>query len=123
MIRPLQDKILFTFIESVEKGLFFEKTNSGIVIGRNNDSTLKNPRWAKVIDVGPDVKHPDIKKGAEVLVDALRWTDSFKDVENDRKVWFTVEKDIMMIKYPNKNQEFFWETVDETGAQVALIKS
>ena len=122
MIRPLEDKVLFTFVESVEKGLFFENTKSGIVLGRSNDATLKNPRWAKVIAVGPEVKHPDIKAGAEVLVDALRWTDSFKDKENDRKVWFTVEKDIMMIKYPDDEESWNWETVDEAGAQIALVK-
>jgi hypothetical protein len=93
MLRPVNDSILFVFVDSYENNAFVNKTDSGIVYKTLVDSA-GSPRWVKVIAVGNKVEY--VKPGMEVLVDALRWTEGFRF--EDTMMWRTAEKEVIGIK-------------------------
>lgn len=93
-IKPLNDSIIFEFLDTISAGHFATKTQSGIILGSKNPTeNAQTPRWGKVHAVGPDVI--DIKVGDFILIEALRWTLGFKldDVELSK----TVEKEVLAI--------------------------
>jgi co-chaperonin GroES (HSP10) len=93
-ITPLNDSVIFEFLDTISAGMFATKTRSGIILGsKNPEENAQTPRWGKVHAVGPDVI--DVSVGNFVLIAPLRWTTSFKldGIELSK----TVEKEIMCV--------------------------
>ena len=93
-IKPLNDSVIFQFLDTISGGAFASKTKSGIILtNKNTDENSQKPRWGKVFAVGPDVK--DVKEGDYILIGPLRWTLGFKfdGVELSK----TIEKEILMV--------------------------
>lgn len=93
MIRPINDSILFAFLDAANSTGFSNTTESGIVY-KSLDEGLNAPRWGKVLAVGPKVI--DVKPGMTVLIGALRWTEGFK--HDGVSIWKTVEHEILAIR-------------------------
>jgi len=94
MIHPLQNKILFTFLnETDSKGLFKDKTSFGFEIIGNTDDTTKIARWAKVLAFGP--KATSMKNGLYILVEPLMYTNGF--VHDNIRIWQTDESKVMLV--------------------------
>ncbi len=93
-IKPLNDSIIFEFLDTISAGHFATKTKSGIILGNKNaNENAQTPRWGKVHAIGPDVV--DVKVGDFILIEALRWTLGFK--LDDQNLSKTVEKEVMAI--------------------------
>jgi co-chaperonin GroES (HSP10) len=93
-IKPLNDSVIFQFLDTITGGSFATKTKSGIILtNKNTDENSQKPRWGKVFAVGPDVK--DVKEGDYILIAPLRWTLGFKfdNIELSK----TIEKEILMV--------------------------
>lgn len=75
MLRPLQDSILFTFIDPIRGIMFVEETDSGIFLGQSHQLSAAMARWATVLAIGPKVKN--IVVGTKVLIEPLQWTIGF----------------------------------------------
>ena len=93
-IKPLNDSVIFQFLDTITAGSFATKTKSGIILtNKNTDENSQKPRWGKVFAVGPDVK--DVKEGDYILIAPLRWTLGFKfdNIELSK----TIEKEILMV--------------------------
>lgn len=93
IIKPINNNIIFTFVDRVNTKGEFEKdqTDSGILLQANFDDSAKSPRWVNVIAVGPECK--DIQVGMQVLLPNLRWTSGVK--VNNRKVWRSDETQVV----------------------------
>lgn len=93
-LAPLNDSIIFEFIDDIRDGMFATKTQSGIIL-TNKDVTDsgQSPRWGLVDGVGPDVK--DIKEGDYILIAPLRWTPSF--VFETRRFAKTIEDEVLLV--------------------------
>jgi co-chaperonin GroES (HSP10) len=87
--------IAFEFIDRVNSKGEFEKesTASGIVLKASFDDSAKEPRWVKVIAVGPSCT---IKVGQQVLLPNLRWTSGLK-FEGVR-VWMSDESQAVAVR-------------------------
>jgi len=99
-IRPLHNKIFFQFEEDVMNNTsgnrtFEEKTDQGIVIRGSTDDAAKQPRWAIVIGIGPEVSE-GIKVGNRVAISPLRWTEMFTIDEVD--FWQTNCEEILLVQ-------------------------
>jgi co-chaperonin GroES (HSP10) len=93
-LKPLNDSIIFEFLDEIRDGHFVTKTSFGLVLPTKNVDLNSNlPRWGKVHEVGPDVK--EVNVGDLILVEPLRWTDSFKF--EDKRYCKTIEKEVMCI--------------------------
>ncbi len=95
-IKPTTNNILFQFTDEVRGGMFFDVEKSGIVVGKSNDMSAKTSRWGKVIAVGPDVSPDEVKVGQNILIEALRWTESF--TVDGQKYWFTRVPEVMCVE-------------------------
>jgi hypothetical protein len=97
--RAITDGIIFRFEEQIKTGMqsgtFKEQTEWGFDLGANFDSTSKKSRWCIVVSNGPDIKDPDIKPGARIFVEALKWTNVF--YHNNIQYWKTDESCVMLI--------------------------
>lgn len=86
---PIRNNIIFTFVEQAATQRFIEQTQSGIYIAGTFDEALNRARWAKVEMVGPTVPN-DIKIGAEVLIEPLKWTEKF---DHEGKTYWQTNSD------------------------------
>ncbi len=94
MIEPINNGILFVFIQSVSKNSFDESTDWGFKIKSNQKTTTQSGRWGKVLAVGPTVES-DIQKGTYIFIEPLMWTQGFKfDGVN---VWKTDSSKVMAV--------------------------
>lgn len=96
MLRPLHKRIAFIFCDEVSGGRFNQTTESGLYIHKSVDKSLNEPRWGKVLAVGPDVEDEDIKNKNDILIENLRWTEGFK--HDGIQVWFTDEKEVIAVR-------------------------
>lgn len=98
-IKPINKNVVFKFVDSTikmdGKRQFEAATASGIVI-RSQDESVKENRWGIVTAIGPDVKS-ELKVGDKILIEALKWTPSFKISNNDEPVWITSEDCILLV--------------------------
>lgn len=92
-LKPLNDSVLFTFVDKANSRGFENITETGIIY-KSYDDSAGSPRWARVVEVGPKVT--EIEPGMVVLIEALRWTEGFEF--QGTKYWITVEDEIMAIK-------------------------
>lgn len=97
-LKPINSNVVFEFLDKTIKKngnrQFQTTTNSGIVLQSFDDGTKEN-RWGIIKAIGPDVKS-DLKIGDTILVEALKWTQSFS-VDNET-VWLTTEDCILLVK-------------------------
>ena len=94
MLTPLDDSILFTFIDEVNHaGLFVDSTDSGIYLGTSHERSTK-ARWAKAIACGPQVT--EVKPGDNIMIEKLMWTPGFP--HDGVKIWRTVEKYVLAVQ-------------------------
>lgn len=96
-LKPTGNRIMFRFVEDLRQGMFFEKTESNIILGMNSDSSAKSPRWGQVIAVGDDMREEEIAPGVEILIDSLRWTDGMR-INETEKVWFTTPDSVAAVR-------------------------
>lgn len=94
--QPLDNGILFVFKDTAKHGMFEDVSDLGIILGRDKDSSAQQPRWIKVVAVGPDVKDESLKPGAVALVEPLMWTKGI--VYDGIEIWKTDESKIMMVQ-------------------------
>lgn len=93
-LRPLNDSIIFEFLDDIRDGTFVPKTKSGIILtNQDSDANANNPRWGKVYAVGPEIE--DIITGEFILVAPLRWTPAFKFDGN--RYSKTIEKEVLLV--------------------------
>lgn len=91
-ISPIQNHIIFQFLDETAGGVFTRKTTSGII----QVSSLKDqqgPRWGKVVKVGPKVSN-DIKVGEFILIESGMWTSQFW-LQDGTKIWKTDDSKII----------------------------
>lgn len=93
-LKPINDRIIFVFLQNIEGSQFQETTKSGIQIIESKDKQLKGARWGKVISVGENVSS-EIYEGLYILIEPLSWT---LHVEFQReKFWNTSEDRILAV--------------------------
>jgi len=99
-IKPLSKNIIFAFKDKVNsKGEFVRPpTASGIELIGGHEDSARQSRWGVVVAIGPDVK--DAQLGQEILIPALRWTNSIKI--DDASFWKTDENEVVAVR---KNPE------------------
>ena len=93
-IKPIQNHIIFQFLDITAGGVFTRKSESGII----QVSSLKDqagPRFGKVLKVGPEVSK-DINVGDTVLIESGKWTTQFW-LDDGTKIWKTDDKQIIAI--------------------------
>ena len=93
-LKPLNDRILFTFLQDTRGNQFRETTKFGLQIIEDKDKQMKTPRWGVVISVGEDVSS-EITEGLYVLIDPLGWTLNV-EFENE-KFWNTSEERVIAV--------------------------
>ena len=91
-ISPIQNHILFQFLDETAGGVFTRKSSSGLITV-SSMSDQKSPRWAKVLRVGPRVD-PEIKVGEYILIEAGMWTTQLW-MTDGTKVWKTDDTKII----------------------------
>jgi len=92
---PLRNNIIFVFLDDIRGGRFHDLSAGGIILGGTDDATTKQPRWGRVIAVGPKVDS-DITIGCNILVEALMWTDGI--VHDGVKLWQTNDTKVIGIE-------------------------
>lgn len=93
MIKPLNNSFLFVFMDDAAQGKFIPKTKSGIILTNQNMDENRNPRWGKVIAIGPEIK--DFNVGQFVLIEPLQWTIGFE--YDGIKLWKSDDKKVMCV--------------------------
>lgn len=93
-IRPLHDKIFFTFTEDLTNSTFRPTSSGGIII--TDDKSFaegSKPQWGKVWKIGKEVSEA-IKEGMYILIEPGKWTTRI-NMDND-PFWMTEEAFVMM---------------------------
>ena len=103
-IRAINNHILFQFIDKIKNnGQFDEGTSKqGIILNANHQDSSKQPRWGKIISIGPDCSDELRVPGCEILIDNLRWTPGTKF--NKTVLWRTDEDQLLGYRYPEDNK-------------------
>lgn len=91
-MKVLHNEILFEFVQETSAGSFDNKTSWGFEI-KSAEKDLKYPRWATVVEIGPDVRA--VQKHHYILIEHLMWT--LPVFIGGRKVWKTDETKIIAI--------------------------
>lgn len=86
-IKPIKKSFVFQFKDAVtSKGEFNNGTTAGgIILQSSFDDSAKQPRWVNVVASGSECDQAIFQVGAEVLLPALRWTESSK--LGEEKIW------------------------------------
>jgi len=93
-LKPINDRVLFTFLQDTSGNQFRETTRYGLQIIESKEKQLNAPRWAKVVSVGEEVSS-EIYPGLYILIENLGWTLSV--VYKDAKFWNTSEEKIIAV--------------------------
>jgi co-chaperonin GroES (HSP10) len=94
-VKPLYDRIFFTFVEDLLSTNFMPKTKSGIFISDNFDySEVKKPQWGKVQRCG-DATSEDILSSTYILIEPGKWTTRIN--VDDLTFWQTEEKHVLAV--------------------------
>lgn len=98
-MKAILNHIIFEFVDGLDsQHNFTQTTASGIHIVGHHDSSAKDPRWAKVLHVGPDVDAA-IKIGSTILIEPLRWTEGVK--HGKKTVWKTDDTQVLCVDVGN----------------------
>lgn len=94
-LRPLNNTILFSFIDDSAGGMFISKTHSGILLSQvpKDFDAQRTPRWGRALAIGPKVN--DVRIGDLILIEGLQWTEGFK--YDEVRIWKTDEEKVMAI--------------------------
>ena len=71
-VKPLSKHFFFKFTNDFAGGRFIEKSGSAIILTNQAIDSQNGPRWAEIIEIGPDVKNVDV--GDIVLLESMKWT-------------------------------------------------
>ncbi len=73
-IYAIRNNILFQFLDETKTadGKFIERTRGSIIIGSVRDNQNSQPRWGKVLSVGPEAFA--VKEGDFILIEPGKWT-------------------------------------------------
>jgi len=94
-VKPIHDRIFFTFVENLTNNNFLPKTKSGIILTDNLDfSEVHRPQWGKVISVGPKTSD-EIRNSTYILIEAGKWTTRIQPVPGGETFWQTEESFIL----------------------------
>jgi co-chaperonin GroES (HSP10) len=94
-IKAFGKSIIFQFEENTRNGHFEQAQASGIYVPPSHeDSASDKARWGTVVAVGEDVVD-DIQIGGRILIEALRWTESFT-VEG-QSYWKTDHESVLAV--------------------------
>lgn len=93
MLELIKDSIIFAFEDKVVNGNFVETSASGIYLGRDKHRAVNEPRWARVVAVGPEAY--DVKRGDRILIEPTMWTEGM--VHDGVTLWRTIEKHVIAI--------------------------
>lgn len=101
-IQAIHNHIVFQFNQdgkTVTSGdnrsqAFQEKTEWGFEF-HNFDESTNQPRWGKVVSVGPDVTD-ELQPGTEILIENLKWTNHV--IHNNQKYWRTDDTSVLAYK-------------------------
>jgi co-chaperonin GroES (HSP10) len=91
-VDPINDQIVFEFLEDTTQGKFNEKTSGGVLIVEQADKQVQGSRWVRVLAKGPNVSE-GIAPGNIVLIQNLKWTSKFRLTDKD--YWVTNEESIL----------------------------
>lgn len=94
--QPLDDGILFVFLDVTYGGMFEDRSEMGIILGRSHQTSAQHGRWGKVVAVGPKVKDEGIKPGSNVFIEPLMWTKGI--VYDGVEIWKTDETKILAVE-------------------------
>ena len=98
-LSAIRNHIIFEFLDKLDSSnQFTETTDAGLHIVGHFESSAKQPRWARVLTVGPDVDLDLANEGCEVLIENLKWTEGV--VLEGKKVWRTDDKQVLAYRYP-----------------------
>ena len=109
-IKAIRNHIIFQFVDqrvkkqqSIGDGNmghheFVDQTDWGFEI-TNKDDTAHQPRWVIITSVGHEAP-AELKIGMKVLIDALKWTNSFE--VNDALYWRTDSDHVLAIDEDHK---------------------
>lgn len=101
-ITVFRNTVLFKFNDETvtSQGIrqFRKVTDWGFDLGANASFNTKEPQWATVLKVGPEVKDDSLVEGAEILIEPLQWTESVRHLGNT--FWATDEDKILVVKEP-----------------------
>ena len=90
-IKSIESNIIFQFVEDVTSTRFKNSSASGFIITSDDGNQTSQPRWAKTIDVGPNVT--EIKPGDFILIEAGKWTPGFE--LNGERFWKTDDQRVI----------------------------
>lgn len=90
-VKPINDGIIFQFLEDVASGKIFSRTESGIFIAPEA-SDMKKCRWGKVLAIGDSVKNVNV--GDYIFIENLKWTNKLK--YKDSEFWKTNEQYVLL---------------------------
>lgn len=97
-LRPILDNVLFQFEDELATAggikQFRETTAWGFDLRSSFDHNVKQPRWVRVVAVGPDVSEA-VQPGMRVLVEPLKWTDGLP--LEDQIYWSTKEEHVLAV--------------------------
>lgn len=91
-LRCPKKRILFQFCQGVAGGSFNNTTDWGFEVKKPTED-VHQPRWAKVVVIGKDVKA--VRPAQFILVEPLMWTISF--THEGQKYWATSEEKLIAV--------------------------
>lgn len=98
-LNPIRNHIIFEFLDKLDsQNQFTQTTETGIHIVGHFDNSAKEPRWAKVLALGPNVSDELRQPGCEILIENLRWTEGVEF--EGKKYWRTDDKQVLAYRYP-----------------------
>jgi hypothetical protein len=98
-LSAIRNHIIFEFLDKLDsQGQFTQTSDAGLHIVGHFESSAQQPRWARVLTVGPQTDEVLADAGCEVLIDNLKWTEGV--VLEGKKVWRTDDKHVLAYRYP-----------------------
>lgn len=98
-IKPLNNKILFQFVEDMTSATFQSVSPGGIAMVETQANKVDQTRWGKVLATGPDVSDDEMVVGEYILIEALGWTNAMTlvDTVDAEKFWFTQNDKVICV--------------------------
>lgn len=95
IIEAIHNHIVFEFLDKVTNAGMFEpqKTEGGIELLKSADDSAGQPRWARIISLGPECSEELRNPNCEILIENLKWTAGVKF--GSTNVWRTDESHVV----------------------------
>lgn len=100
-IEAIHNHIVFEFLDKVTNKGEFERSDShgGITLLQSADDSAGQPRWAKILSLGPTCDPLLQTPGCEILITNLMWTAGVPF--DGRKVWRTEDTHVLAVRIPD----------------------